>query len=333
VRWSRGDRVELARFDGYWDKRPAWDKVTFRMMSNDPARTAALLTGDVDVIENVPTSDLARLRGNPNLRLAQTVSWRTIFFHMDQYRSQSPLITGPDGKPLGKNPFMDARVRLAVSKAINRKALVERAMENVATPASNVISPQIFGHSAESKPEAFDPEGARKLLAEAGYPQGFGLTVSAPNDRYVNDDQVAQAVAQMLSRIGIRCSVEAMPFNVYLTKARDQQFSFAMLGWGSYAADLALRALLVTPNTDMGNGAWNWGRFSNRKLDQLVERALDTVDEKKREAIAREASALAATEVAIIPLYHQIVTWAMKKNISYEARTDERSLAQYFQPQ
>ena len=333
VRWARGDRVELARFEGYWDKRPAWDKVTFRMMSNDPARTAALLTGDVDVIENVPTSDLVRLKGNANLRLAQTVSWRTIFFHLDQYRTQPPNVTGADGKPLGKNPFMDVRVRRAISKAINRKALVERAMENVAIPASNVVSPQIFGHSAESKPEAFDPEGAKKLLAEAGYPQGFGITVSAPNDRYVNDDQVAQAVAQMLSRIGIRCSVEAMPFNVYLTKARDQQFSFAMLGWGSYAGDLALRALLMTPNPDMGNGAWNWGRYTNPKLDKLIEQALDTVDDTKREALAREAGALAAAEVAIIPLYHQIVTWAMKKSITYQARTDERSLAQYFHPQ
>ena len=333
VRWSRGDRVELARFDGYWDKRPAWDKVTFRMMSNDPARTAALLTGDVDVIENVPTSDLARLKGNANLRLAQTVSWRTIFFQLDQHRAQPPLVTGIDGKPLAKNPFMDVRVRRAISKAINRKALVERAMESVATPASNVVSPQIFGYNADAKPEAFDPEGAKKLLAEAGYPQGFAITVSAPNDRYVNDDQVAQAVAQMLSRVGIQCKVEAMPFNVYLTKARDQQFSFAMLGWGSYAADLALRALLMTPNVDMGNGAWNWGRYSNRKLDQLVEQALDTVDDKKRESLAREASALAAADVAIIPLYHQIVTWAMKKNITYQARTDERSLAQFFHPQ
>ncbi len=333
VRWSRGNRVELERFDGYWDKRPAWDKVTFRMMSNDPARTAALLTGEVDVIENVPTSDLERIRGNANFRLAQTVSWRTIFFQLDQYRTQPPHVTGADGKPLGRNPFMDVRVRRAISKAINRKALVERAMENVATPASNVVSPQIFGHSAESKPEAFDPEGAKKLLAEAGYPQGFGITVSAPNDRYVNDDQVAQAVAQMLSRIGIRCNVDAMPFNVYLSKARDQQFSFAMLGWGSYAGDLALRALLMTPNPDMGNGAWNWGRYSNKKLDLLIEQALDTVDDNKREALAREAGALAAADVAIIPLYHQIVTWAMKKNVAYQARTDERSLAQYFQPQ
>ena len=333
VRWTRGDRVELARFEGYWEKKPAWDKVTFRMMSNDPARTAALLSGDVDVIENVPPSDLTRLRANANLRLEQTVSWRTIFFHMDQYRAQPPLVTDLDGKPLAKNPFMDVRVRRAFSKALNRKALVERAMENVAVPASNIVSPQIFGFYAGAKVEGYDPEGAKKLLAEAGYPNGFAITVSAPNDRYVNDDQVAQAVAQMLSRIGIKCAVEAMPFNVYLTKARDQQFSFAMLGWGSYAADLALRAILMTPNVDKGTGAWNWGRYSNPKVDSLVETALNTVDEAKREALARDAASIAAADVAILPLYHQIVTWAMKKSITYQARTDERSLAQYFHPQ
>ncbi len=332
VRWARGDRVELARFDGYREEKPAWDKVTFRMIPSDPARTAALLAGDVDVIENVPTSDLARLRGDPKLRLAEVVSWRTIFFQLDQYRAQPPLVTDLEGKPLAKNPFMDVRVRRAISKAINRKALVERAMENVAVPAANVVSPQIFGHNPGLKPEAYDPEGARKLLAEAGYPNGFAITVSAPNNRYVNDDQVAQAVAQMLTRIGIRCQVEALPFNVYLTKARDQQFSFAMLGWGSYAGDLALRALLVTANSGKGNGAWNWGRYSNPKLDQLVEQALDTVDEKKREALAREAGAVVAADVAIIPLYHQIVMWVMKKNIVFDARTDERSLAQYFRP-
>ena len=333
VRWTRGDRVELARFEGYWDKKPAWDKVTFRMMANDPARTAALLSGDVDVIENVPPSDLDRLRNNANLRLEQAVSWRTLFFHMDQYRQQPPNVTDLQGKPLAKNPFMDVRVRRAISMALNRKALVERAMDNVAIVATNVVSPQIFGHHGASKPEAYDPEGAKKLLAEAGYPNGFAMTVSAPNDRYINDDQVAQAVAQMLSRIGIKCAVEAMPFNVYLSKARDQQFSFAMLGWGSYAADLALRALLMTPNTDKGTGAWNWGRYSNPKMDSLVEAALDTTDDAKREAIAREAAALAASDVAIIPLYHQKVTWAMKKTIKYTARTDERSLAQFFQPQ
>lgn len=333
VRWTRGDRVELARFDGYWDKKPHWDKVTFRMMSNDPARTAALLSGDVDVIENVPPSDMARLASNPALRLEQTVSWRTLMFHMDQHRQQPPNLTDLQGKPLGKNPFMDVRVRRAFSMALNRKALVERAMENVAIVATNVVSPQIFGNNSANKAENYDPEGAKKLLSEAGYPNGFALTVSAPNDRYINDDQVAQAVAQMLSRIGIKCAVEAMPFNVYLAKARDQQFSFAMLGWGSYASDLALRALVMTYNADKGTGAWNWGRYSNPKLDKLVEDSLDTTDDAKRETIAREAAALAAADVAVIPLYHQKVTWAMKKSIRYQARTDERSLARFFEPQ
>ena len=333
VRFARGDRVELARFDGHWEARAAWDKITFRLLPTDPARTAALLAGDVDVIENVPTADLARLRGNPNYRLAQAVSWRTIFFHLDQYRTRPPLITDKTGKPLAANPFMDVRVRRAISKAINRPALAERVMEGAAVPAANVVSPQIFGHNAQLKAEAYDPDGAKKLLAEAGYPDGFALTVAAPNNRYINDDQVAQTVAQMLSRVGIRARVEAMPLSVYLAKVRDQQFSFAMLGWGSYAADLALRSLVAGVNPDKGYGSWNWGRYSNPRLDRLIEQALATVDEKKREAIAREAGALAAGDLAIIPLYHQIATWAMKKNIGYVARTDEFTLAHEFRPQ
>lgn len=333
VRFARGDRVELARFDGHWEAPAAWDKVTFRLLPTDPARTAALLAGDVDVIENVPTADLARLRGNPNYRLAQAVSWRTIFFHLDQYRAHSPHLTDKTSKPLAANPFMDVRVRRAISKAINRTALAERVMEGAAVPAANVVSPQIFGHNAEIKAEAYDPDGAKKLLAEAGYPDGFGLTVAAPNNRYVNDEQVAQTVAQMLSRIGIRSRVETLPLSVYLTKARDQQFSFAMLGWGSYSADLALRSLVATVNPTQGYGAWNWARYSNPRLDRLIEQALATVDGKKREAIAREAGALAASDVALIPLYHQIATWAMKKNITYNPRTDEFTLAHEFRPQ
>ncbi len=330
LRFARGNRVELARFDGHWEAPAPWEKVTLLIMPNDPARTAALLAGDVDAIENVPPADLLRLRGNAAFRLAQAVSWRTIVLHMDQYRLTPPLLTDAAGKPLAANPFKDLRVRRAVSKAINRAALTERMMEGMARPAAGMMSPHMFGHNPALKPEGYDPDGAKKLLAEAGYPGGFALTLAAPNNRYVNDDQVAQAVATMLARIGLRCRVETLPFNAYVPKARDQQYSFAMLGWGSYSADLALRSLLATPNTEKGHGAWNWARYSSARLDSVVEQALASVDQKKREMLAREAEAIVAADVAIIPLYHQIATWAMKKSIDYTARTDEFTFAHYF---
>ncbi|MSQ71792.1 MAG: ABC transporter substrate-binding protein [Betaproteobacteria bacterium] len=333
VRFARGDRVELARNERWWgagdNKTAAWDKVTFRIMPTDPTRLAALLAGDVDMVEQIPTADLARVRVNTKFQTAQKVSWRTIFFHLDQSRDRAPSLTDRAGKPLEKNPFKDARVRMAISKAINRQAIVERVMEGGATPASNLVSPPVFGHAGALKPEAFDVEGAKKLLAEAGYPNGFAMTLHAPNNRYVNDDQIAQVVAQMLARAGIQAKVEALPINAYLPKARNGDFSFAMLGWGSFSADLALRSLLATPDKDKGYGTWNWSNYSNAKVDQLLDQAFATVDDKRREEIAREAMQLAMRDVAVIPLHHQLVTWAMRRPLTYVARTDEYTFAHH----
>lgn len=332
VRFSRGDRIELVRNDAYWGGRLPWDKVTLHILPSDPVRTAALLSGQLDAVENVPTADLARLRKNPALRLEQAVSWRTIFLHLDQYRDHPPGVSSRSGKPLDRNPFKDLRVRRAMSKAINRKAIAERVMEGLALPAANVVSPSVFGHDPAVKPEPYDPQGAKKLLAEAGYPDGFALTLATPNNRYVNDEQVAQAVAQMFSRIGIATKVEAMPLSAYFGRARKHEFGVALLGWGSLAADLALRSLAGTPDPKKGYGAWNWSGYANPGLDELIAQALGTVDPGKREAIARSASALAAREVAFIPLHYQIVTWAMKKSIAYRARTDEFTFAYRFHP-
>jgi len=337
VRFARGDRIELSRNDAYWGgqngKLAAWDKVTLRILPADTARIAALLAGDLDAIENIPTADLTRLKANANLRLEQKVSWRTLFLHMDQYRDHPPHLSDKSGKPLAKNPFKDARVRLAVSKAINRRAIVERVMEGFAIAAGNLVSPPVFGHVDALKPETYEPEAAKKLLAEAGYPDGFALTLYAPNDRYVNDDQVAQAVAQMLARVGIQTKVETMPASVYFGKARAGEFSFALLGWGSFSGDLALRALVATPNAEKGYGAWNWGQYSNPKADALLEQGFATLDEKKREALARQAATLALKEVPVILLHHQLASWAMKKDIAYDPRTDEYTFAHHFRPQ
>src|SRR5882672_4417466 len=331
VRFARGDRVELAHNDAYWGGAAAWDRVTFRIVPTDPARLAGLLSGDLDLIEQVPTADLPRVRGDARLATAQKVSWRTIFFHLDQ-REPVRGIADKVGKPLPRNPFRDPRVRHALSLAIDRKAIAERLMDGAALPASNLVSPPVLGYAADLKPDAYDPEAAKRLLAEAGYPDGFAVTLSAPNNRYVNDEQIAQAVAQMLARVGVRVRVETMPINVYLPRGAKGEFAFAMLGWGSFSGDLALRSLVATPDPKKGFGAFNWSGYSNPRIDALLERAFATVDDKGREALAQDAMRAAMRDHAVVPLHHQVTTWAMKKSLSYAPRTDEFTFAHHVRP-
>lgn len=332
AKYLRGDRIELVRHDAYWGARPAWDKVILRILPTDPSRTAALLAGELDVIEHVPSADIRKLRTDKKLRILQTTSWRTLLLTLDQVHAQPPGVTGKDGKPLAKNPFTDLRVRQAMSRAINRAAITERVMEGLAVPAANLVSPGIFGHDPALKPEAYDPEGAKRLLAEAGYPNGFKVTLAGPNNRYINDDQVLQAVAQGLTRIGIDTRVEAAPMSAFLARVRRDEVGFALLGWGSFAADLALRALVAAPNADKGYGAWNWGSHANAQVDARMEQALASVDRNRREALAREASTLAMRDLAVIPLYHQIVSWAIRADLEYTPHTAEFTLAHHFRP-
>jgi peptide/nickel transport system substrate-binding protein len=332
VRYQRGDRLELARHEQWWGKAPAWDKVTLRIVPADPSRTAALLSGELDVIEHVPSADIKNINKNNKLHVTQTTSWRTILLHLDQYRSQPPGVTDLNGKPLPANPFMDLRVRRAISKAINRTAIAERVMEGLAVPAANIVSPGVFGHNTALKAEPYDPDGAKRLLAEAGYPNGFRVVLTGPNNRYINDEQVLQTVAQLLTRAGIQTRVEAAPMSAFLGRVRKEETGFALLGWGSFAADLSLRSLVATPNADKGYGAWNWGRYANPKVDALMEQALGSVDRSKREALAREGNTLAMQDLAFIPLHHQVVSWAMRANLAYVPRTDEFTFAHHFTP-
>ena len=329
-RFARGDRVELVRNDTYRGPKPAWDRVVLRVMPNDGARVSALLADDLDAIEYVPTADLKRIRSTPRLRLEQKVSWRTIFFTLDQRAEPPPGVTDKGGRPLARNPFADARVREAMSKAMNRQAIVDRIMDGAAVPASNLVAPPVFGHVASLKPEPYDVDGARKLLAAAGYPEGFTTALAAPNNRYINDDQIAQTVAQLLARVGIEAKVQTMPLAAYFPKARNLEFPFAMLGWGSFSGDLALRSLALTYDADRGLGAWNWGRYSNPAVDKLVIQALATVDDRKRVGIAQEAMRLAMADRPVLLLHHQVATWAMRRDLAYAARTDEYTLAHHF---
>ena len=334
VRYVNGDRIELARNDSYWGEKPAYEKVQFKIIKNEPARMAALLSGDVDAIEQPPTADLARLKTDPKFTLTSKISHRVIYFNFDHLERSSPFITGKDGKPLAKNPLLDVRVRRAISKAINRPAIAERVMEGQAIPSGQLVSDKLFGFNPALKPEVYDPEGAKKLLAEAGYPDGFNLTIHGPAGRYVNDEKIVQAVAQMLSRVGIGAKVETAPMGPYSGRAAKQEYSFHMVGWGASTGEASspLRSLLATYNRDKGLGAVNWGRYSNPKVDYLIEQALQQVDDENRKVMLQRATALAMEDLGIMPIHFQFTMWATKKNVAYVPRTDEYTLAFQFKP-
>ncbi|MES2070185.1 MAG: ABC transporter substrate-binding protein [Pseudomonadota bacterium] len=329
VQWKRGDRIELVRNDGYWGKRPLWDKVSLRMLTTPSARVAALLAGDVQVIEGVPPADMAQLKANPDIRLFSTVSNRLIFLEADQYRDKSPYVTDKSGKPLDKNPLKDRRVRLAISKAINRAAIVDRVMEGNAIATGQLLPEGYFGTLPSLKAEAFDIAAAKKLLAEAGYAEGFGLTIHGPSDRYVNDAKIIQTIAQMLTRIGIVTKVEALPSSVFFSRMSKQEFSLMMLGWGGGVGHVStfVKSMLTTYNADRGWGTGNYGRYSNPKVDALTEQAFATLDLEKQEKLWQQASQLALQELGLIPLHHQVNVWATRKGYAYFPRTDERTMA------
>ena len=335
VKFQRDDRVEMERNDNYWGAKPAWSKVTIRFIPNGATRLAALLAGDVQAIEHVPTPDLARVRSNAGLTMFSKVSHRVIYLYPDTSREKSPFVTDRDGKPLDKNPLQDVRVRQAISMAINREAIKERVMEGLAEPTNNVVPATLFGHNPNLKVVKFDPEGAKKLLTLAGYPNGFGLTIHTPNNRYVNDEKIAQTVAQMLSRVGIVAKVEGMPMSIYLTRGAKREFSFGLLGWGADTGEASspLRALAACENAAKGFGSFNWLRYCNPKMDALLSSALITVDDKERLRMLQEATAIYIEEGGMIPLHQQVTTWAAKKGFVYTPRVDERTHAFAFRPQ
>jgi peptide/nickel transport system substrate-binding protein len=334
VRYANGDRVELQRNDAYWGEKPPYEKVTFRIIKNEASRVAALLSGDVDAIEQPPIADLPRLKNDPKFTISSKISHRVIYFNFDHLDRSSPFVTGKDGKPLAKNPFRDVRVRKAISKAINRQAIADRVMEGQATPAGQLVSEKLFGHVPGMKAEAFDPEGAKKLLAEAGYPDGFNVTIHGPSGRYVNDEKIVQAVAQMLTRVGIVSKVETAPMAPYSGRASKQEFSFHMVGWGASTGEASspLRSLLATFDRDKGLGAVNWGRYSNPKVDYVIEQALQQVDDENRRAMLQQATKLSMDDLGIMTVHFQYTIWATKKGVAYTPRTDEYTLAFQFRP-
>jgi peptide/nickel transport system substrate-binding protein len=329
-----GDRVTMIRNDAYWGKKADWEKATFRFLTSAPTRVAALLAGDVDIIENVPTSDVARLKADAKLEVVSTVSNRVIYFHMDHFREVSPHIRGKDGAEI-KNPLRDKRVRQALSMALNRAAIVDRIMEKEAIPAGQLLPETFFGTSKTLKPLAFNLDGAKKLLADAGFPNGFKIKLHGPNGRYLNDTKIIEAAAQMWTRLGLDVEVETLPPANFFSRASQgapgnlPEFSMVLVGWsaGTGESSDSLKALLATFNRDKGMGATNRGRYSNPAFDAKLEEGLRTVDDKKRDTLFGEAMEIGMEDVGLIPSHYQLNTWAMRKGFTYEARSDEYTLA------
>lgn len=325
-----GDRLVLSRNDAWWGQRPAWQAVTLRMISNIGARTAALLTGEVEIIEAPSATDLQRLRQEGTIDIHAAPGGRIAYINPIFAPAEgAPAITDNNGTPIEPTPLRSQKVRQALSLAINRPAIAERLLLGTGIATGQWLPPGSFSSVPEIGVPAYDPARARALLAEAGFPDGFRMTLSTASDRTPYATEVAQAVAQMWTRIGVRTTVDAVPFTVYSQRGARQQFSayLGSLNNPSMEAGLLLRNLLMTPDRATGAGTWNWSRYSNPALDALTRRALATVDSQAREALLIQAARMALEDVAFIPIYQFQNAWAARKGIRYDARADELTLS------
>jgi peptide/nickel transport system substrate-binding protein len=307
-------RTVLVRNLNHWEKFEGnVDEVIFTPIANDATRVAALLSGETDLMEPVPLQDVERIKGSGNYTVLQGPELRTIFLGMDQKRDE--LLSS---SVKGKNPFKDRRVRQAFYQAIDEDTIKARVMRGAATPTAEMIGPGVRGFQADmNKRLPYDVEAAKKLLAEAGYPNGFEVGMNCPNDRYVNDAAICQAVAANLARIGVKVNLMAETKNTYFPKILRRDTSFYMLGWTPSTADAhdALYNLMASP-TDKGQGQFNLGSYSNPKLDELTAKIQVETDQAKRNAMIREAFKIHQDDVGHIPLHQQALAWAFNKNVS-----------------
>lgn len=324
-----GNQTTLIRNENYWGRKPDWATVTLRIVSDSGARIAGLLSGDLDIIENVPAEAVDRIKGSSNLHLVTGVSSRVVFMAFDFGHQVTPFASDKSGRPLAKNPFLDPKVREAFDYAINRQAIVERVMSGQATVAAQWLPAGAPGTSEKLTPASYDPNKAKALLAEAGFPNGFKLTVHGPNDRYINDAKIVQAIAQMLTRIGIETTVEVLPWSVYSTKIANNEYSFFLASFGVNTGETSnpMVATCATYNTETGMGAVNFGRYSNADLDAKLKQALPVLEPAKRNALMAEASDIAFDDRAILPLHFEGLILAAKKSVNYVTRADQYTLA------
>jgi peptide/nickel transport system substrate-binding protein len=314
-----GTRTVLIRNASYWGKVDGnVDEVVFTPIAADATRVAAILSGEIDLMEPAPLQDIERLKADPKLKVLQGPEMRTVFLGMDQKRDQ---LLHSDVK--GRNPFKDKRVRQAFYQAIDVETIKARVMRGAATPTALMVAPGVRGFDAAlNKRLPYDPEAAKKLLAEAGYPNGFEVGLNCPNDRYVNDSAVCQAVAANLARVGVKVNLMVESKTTYFPKVLRRDTSFYLLAWtpNTYDAHNVLVSLIATPGGSQGQ--FNLGHYSNPKLDELIARVQSEINPEARQAAIHEAFRLHQDDVGHIPLHQQALAWVAKKNIELAQPAD-----------
>jgi peptide/nickel transport system substrate-binding protein len=326
--WQPDQKIAMVQNPDWWDKARASNitEVSYLPIKSDPTRVAALLSGDVDMLTDLPTQDVAKLRADPKLKVVEGPEVRTIFFAMDQ---GSDELRGSNIK--GRNPFKDRRVREALSLAIDREAIRRSIMRGLSIPAGIMVAPGVNGHAADiDQAPKVDIERARKLMAEAGYPEGFELQMNCPNNRYVNDEEVCQAVVAMWAKLGMKMRLVATPMAQHSLTFQKFEAPLYMLGWGvaTYDALYTLQAVART-KTSGPDGNFNFAKLSDAKLDQLIDAMKTEVDVPKRNALIREALLRIRDETLFIPLHHQMRPWAMRRNVDTVHRSDDRPEARF----
>lgn len=324
VEWIKSDHITMVANEDYWAGAPEIKKVTFRPITNNATRTAALLSGDVDLINDVSVRDAERIASNDDLTLIEKPSLRLIYLHVDGWREKSPTID------LESNPMQDLRVRQAIYYGINVDEIVEFTMNGHAYPADQYVPSTLLGYVDGIERYHHDPEKAKELLAEAGYPDGFTVTLDAPNDRYVNDAEVAQAIASQLSKIGINVELNLMPKSVFFDYVRPgDKSSLVMSGWSATTGDSGrmYEVFLVTRDKYEGLGGSNRGHYTNDDFDQAVIASNNTASLKERDQHLQEATQIAFDDLALIPLYYQEDLMAKKSYVEFTPRVDNAVFA------
>ena len=313
-------RTVFTRHGGYWDKIEGnAAEVVFTPIGNDATRVAALLSGEVDVMEPVPVQDIARVNASGSVRAVTGPELRTIFLGMDQKRDELLY-----SNVKGKNPFKDKRVRQAFYQAIDIKGIKKTVMRGASNPSAQLVGPGINGFQPEMKRLPYDVEAAKKLMAEAGYPNGFEVSMNCPNDRYVNDGRICQTVAANLSRINVKINLQAETKGTYFPKVLRRDTSFYMLGWTptTYDSHNALNALMICPDDKTGAGQFNLGAYCNPKLDELTKKILVETDKPKRDAMIKEAFEVHTADVGHLPLHQQALAWGVSKKVKLVQMAD-----------